>query len=79
MTPLAPNAHYQTRANTTDMPLLLISDGVHHWDEYGIFPNETSPGYPPAPIVQVQSQEHDFVKKWLDDAKGKFPAYKPSF
>ena len=35
-------------------PWYLISHGVHHWEENGIFPNETTPTLPPYPVVYAQ-------------------------
>lgn len=53
------------RENTVSEPFLLIKDGVHHWDENGVFANETTPGFPPAPIVEIQKAEVEFVQAWL--------------
>ncbi|KAI1822733.1 serine carboxypeptidase S28-domain-containing protein [Xylaria intraflava] len=57
------------RKSTTSEPDILISKAVHHWDENGLFPNETTPSLPPAPVAQAQSQEAAFVKEWLKDFK----------
>lgn len=53
------------RKSTVSEPFLLIKDGVHHWDENGLFANETRPGFPPKAIVEVQKAEVEFVKAWL--------------
>ncbi|KAI1934339.1 low-affinity phosphate transporter [Ophidiomyces ophidiicola] len=53
------------RKHTLDKPFILIKDAVHHWDENGVFPNETTPTFPPPRIQKVQAQEIEFVKKWL--------------
>lgn len=74
-TPLSPDAPPVNRPNNTDQPLLLISGAVHHWDENGLFPNETTPDLPPEPERIAQSQEHDFVAAWLTEAQGQFPGF----
>ena len=60
--PLAKN-----RTSTTERPFLLIQGAVHHWDENGLFPNETTAMLPPAPVREVQSEEVAFVKAWLGE------------
>ncbi|EAS33959.3 extracelular serine carboxypeptidase [Coccidioides immitis RS] len=55
------------RRSTVDKPFILIPDAVHHWDENGVFPNQTTPDFPPDRIKKVQAQEIAFVKKWLKD------------
>ncbi|PGH19863.1 hypothetical protein AJ80_03780 [Polytolypa hystricis UAMH7299] len=57
------------RRSTLDKPFILIEDAVHHWDENGLFPNETTPYLPPRSIIEVQRQEIEFTKKWLQDWK----------
>ncbi|KAI4254542.1 MAG: hypothetical protein L6R42_007152, partial [Xanthoria sp. 1 TBL-2021] len=61
------------RTSTIEEPFLLIEGGVHHWDENGLFPNETTATLPPAPVKEVQAQEVEFVKAWLEE----FRAGKP--
>lgn len=34
-------------------------------DENGVFPNQTTPDFPPKPVQKVQAREIEFVKKWL--------------
>lgn len=53
--------------STTDQPIILIQGAVHHWDENGLFPNETTADLPPQPIRDAQSQEIEFVKAWVDE------------
>ncbi|KAI9727347.1 MAG: hypothetical protein M1828_006967 [Chrysothrix sp. TS-e1954] len=72
-TPLAPEAKPWHRVNDSSEPFLLIADAVHHWDENGLFPNQTTEMLPPEPIKLVQGQEVAFVKSWLEEAKGQFP------
>ncbi|KAL8681477.1 MAG: hypothetical protein Q9186_002423 [Xanthomendoza sp. 1 TL-2023] len=57
------------RTSTTEEPFLLIEGGVHHWDENGLFPNETTATLPPEPVKEVQAQEVEFVKAWLQEFK----------
>ncbi|KAI1169409.1 peptidase S28 [Nemania serpens] len=55
------------RESTTSEPYILISKAVHHWDENGLFPNETTPALPPAPVADAQGKEAVFVKKWVKE------------
>lgn len=57
------------RVSTTSEPFILIDDGVHHWDENGLFPNETTADLPPTPVKNVQAEEVSFVEAWLEDWK----------
>ena len=74
-TPLAPEAQPWNRPNDMDQPFLLISGAVHHWDENGLFPNETTPDLPPGSEKLTQGQEHDVVAAWLREAVGQFPGF----
>ncbi|KAK2811259.1 hypothetical protein FQN50_002356 [Emmonsiellopsis sp. PD_5] len=66
--PATPHAEGQRdRKNTLDKPFILIEGAGHHWDENGLFPNETTPELPPGQVVDAQRQEIKFVKKWLKD------------
>ncbi|KUJ19308.1 uncharacterized protein LY89DRAFT_488275 [Mollisia scopiformis] len=57
------------RTSTASEPFILIPKAVHHWDENGLFPNETvdyPPDYlPPPPVRDTQSQEVIFVLEWM--------------
>ncbi|KAF6830303.1 serine carboxypeptidase s28 [Colletotrichum musicola] len=54
--------------STTEEPNLVIGGGaVHHWDENGIFENETTPTLPPAPVKEAQAFEVEFVRAWLKE------------
>lgn len=56
------------RPSTTDEPFLLIAGGaVHHWDENGLLPGESTADLPPPPILNVQAEEARFVKAWVDE------------
>ena len=44
---------------------------MHHWDENGLFPNETTAELPPEPVKDAQSQEVKFVKAWMREWKYK--------
>ena len=61
---MAPNPN---RVSTTQEPFSLIKGAVHHWDENGLFPNETSEALPPGPVRDVQAEEVAFVKAWLGE------------
>lgn len=55
------------RTSTTEEPYILIAKAVHHWDENGLFPNETTPDLPPAPVADAQKQIATFVQEWVQD------------
>ncbi|KAI0205309.1 serine carboxypeptidase S28-domain-containing protein [Astrocystis sublimbata] len=59
------------RESTTAEPFILIDKAVHHWDENGLFPNETTAELPPAPVADAQKQEAIFVKKWVKEFQKK--------
>lgn len=59
----------QVRNSTTEKPWLEIAHGVHHWEENGIFENQTTPTLPPAQVVYAQQFLKNFVIDWV---KGKF-------
>ena len=44
-----------------------MSKALHHYDENGLFPNETTARLPPAPVKECQSEEAAFVKAWVDE------------
>lgn len=72
--PASPHAYdygARRRKNTLDKPFILIDDAVHHWDENGRFPNETTPELPPKPVKDAQAQEVKFVKAWMREWKYK--------
>jgi len=66
--PATPLWYPDAREDSTEEPWLLISHAVHHWEENGIFPNETTPILPPYPVVYAQQYLKNFVIDWL---KGK--------
>ena len=51
----------------------MISDAVHHWDENGLFRNETvdikGELLPPQTIRDVQSEEVKFLVEWMEQWK----------
>jgi hypothetical protein len=51
--------------STVDEPVILIEGAVHHWDENGLFANETTATLPPKPVVDAQAQIAQFVQVWL--------------
>jgi hypothetical protein len=53
------------RPNTVKEPFILIDGGVHHWDENGLFANETTSSLPPPPVAEAQSMEVKFVTEWM--------------
>jgi hypothetical protein len=69
-TPLADKA--KPRKSTTSEPFWEIPDAVHHWDENGLFENETTSTLPPNSVAYAQELERDFVKAWLRGEFGSF-------
>ncbi|KAI5919986.1 peptidase S28 [Camillea tinctor] len=55
------------RESTTSEPYILIAKAVHHWDENGVFENETTADFPPAPVADAQKQEREFVQEWVKE------------
>lgn len=65
-----PHARLAPKRNSTvEEPFILIQGGVHHWDENGLFPNETTAELPPTPIKDTQNDERVFVQAWLKEWK----------
>jgi hypothetical protein len=62
-TPFADGA--RERESTTEKPFLEIAHGVHHWEENGIFENQTTPILPPPQVVYAQQFLKNFVIDWL--------------
>lgn len=70
------------RTSTVDEPFILIDRAVHHWDENGLFLNETTVELPPLPIKEVQAEEILFVVAWMlewekEQLEKKFRVVKP--
>lgn len=63
------NSTAVNRTSTTSEPFILIPEAVHHWDENGLFANETvnhPPNFlPPLAIRDVQAEELAFVLEWM--------------
>lgn len=57
------------RVSTASEPFILISNAVHHYDENGRFPNETTPTLPPLPVADTQKSEIQFVMEWMEEWK----------
>lgn len=53
------------RPSTASEPFILIDGGVHHWDENGLFANETTVDLPPHPVRDAQEQEIQVVLEWM--------------
>jgi hypothetical protein len=70
-TPHALDFGAHRRKSTISEPFILIDDAVHHWDENGLFPNETTSKLPPKAVVDAQRQEVKFVKAWMHEWKYK--------
>ncbi|OTA67061.1 peptidase S28 [Hypoxylon sp. EC38] len=60
------------RTSTLSEPYILIDRAVHHWDENGLFPNETTPDLPPPPVADAQKQIATFVQAWVQEFTGKY-------
>lgn len=59
------NTTAHNRTDTISEPFILIDGGVHHWDENGLFMNETTSDLPPAPVKKTQTKELQFVVAWM--------------
>ncbi|TKA44774.1 hypothetical protein B0A54_04725 [Friedmanniomyces endolithicus] len=57
----------QPRFSTASEPFILIPDAVHHWDENGVFPNQTTATFPPPVIADTQKMEIMFVMEWMEE------------
>lgn len=57
------------RVSTSSEPFILIANAVHHWDENGLFSNETTSTLPPGPVADTQRAELQFVKEWMQEWK----------
>ncbi|KAK3709692.1 hypothetical protein LTR37_010719 [Vermiconidia calcicola] len=55
------------RESTTSEPFILIPRALHHYDENGRFPNETTPRLPPPTVKKAQRDEREFVQAWVDE------------
>ncbi|KAF2644403.1 hypothetical protein P280DRAFT_170756 [Massarina eburnea CBS 473.64] len=55
----------QTRNSTTENPWYEIAHGVHHWEENGVFANETTPTVPPYQVIYAQQLLKNSVVDWL--------------
>ncbi|KAI0159956.1 peptidase S28 [Hypoxylon sp. FL1284] len=60
------------RTSTPSEPYILIDRAVHHWDENGLFPNETTADLPPEPVADTQEQIATFVQGWMQEFAGKY-------
>ncbi|KAF2172376.1 hypothetical protein M409DRAFT_63086 [Zasmidium cellare ATCC 36951] len=57
------------RNSTASEPFILIDSAVHHWDENGLWPNETTSKLPPLAVRDAQSLEQFAVEEWLQEWK----------
>lgn len=55
------------RKSTAIEPSILIDDAVHHWDENGLFPNETTRDLPPPQVLEVKENIRNIVRDWLEE------------
>lgn len=55
------------RPDTIEDPFWLIPKAVHHWDENGLFANETTAELPPQSIIDIQAYEVKFVSEWFKE------------
>jgi len=57
------------RTNTISEPFILIENAVHHFDENGLFPNQTVDTLPnilpPQPVRDTQAEILKFVQGWM--------------
>ncbi|KAK7757637.1 hypothetical protein SLS62_000013 [Diatrype stigma] len=55
------------RQSTLSEPFLIIDKGVHHWDENGLFANETTPDLPPKSVAAAQDALRAAVVSWVEE------------
>lgn len=55
--------------STASEPHILIEGAVHHWDENGLFANQTTASLPPAPVKNAQAMEVKIIEGWLKEWK----------
>ncbi|PPJ53883.1 hypothetical protein CBER1_04625 [Cercospora berteroae] len=55
----------KNRSSTASEPFIFISEAVHHWDENGLLPNETTADLPPTRIVETQRYLVEAVESWM--------------
>jgi hypothetical protein len=70
VTPLATLTGEKDVLNTTStlsQPHILIEGAVHHWDENGLFANQTSKTLPPTPVKDAQAMEVSIIQQWLKE------------
>ncbi|EXJ93612.1 hypothetical protein A1O1_02004 [Capronia coronata CBS 617.96] len=51
--------------STASEPVILIANAIHHYEENGLFPNETTPDLPPAPVANAQKELAQIVQEWM--------------
>jgi hypothetical protein len=62
------NLAVPNRTSTVSEPFILIENALHHYDENGLFPNQTIPGVlPPPPVAEAQEEEIKFVLEWMKE------------
>lgn len=59
------NSSAVNRTSTINEPFLLIDGAVHHWDENGLFLNQTTVSLPPVAVKKVQIEEIAFLTAWM--------------
>ena len=48
-----------------------MAKALHHYDENGLFPNQTTAKLPPPAVKAAQAQEVEFVKAWVAEWNSK--------
>ncbi|OCT52397.1 Serine carboxypeptidase S28 family protein [Cladophialophora carrionii] len=60
-----PEPDVLNKTSTASEPVILIPGAVHHWDENGLFPNETTADLPPAAVVSAQRAIVQAAQGWM--------------
>lgn len=55
------------RKSTASEPFMEIPKAVHHWDENGLFPNQTTAELPPPVVADAQKQLIQSVQEWMQE------------
>ncbi|KAK5006858.1 hypothetical protein LTR28_005996, partial [Elasticomyces elasticus] len=53
------------QTSTASQPFVLIRGAGHHWDENGLFANETTATDPPPSVANAQKLEVRVVREWM--------------
>lgn len=53
--------------STPSEPKIIIKDGVHGWELFGVFENQTTADFPPQSIKDAQAEIIEAVQGWMEE------------